>query len=55
MMQSTCSTVIFSAPRLCDFEVRYWVQGTYLSKMVALVNHEYLHSTLNDFHDMLWL
>ena len=33
---STCSTVIFSAPRLCDFEIRYGRQGTDLSKMILI-------------------
>ena len=33
---STCSTVIFSAPRLRDFKVRYLRHGTDLRKMVLI-------------------
>ena len=35
-LKHTCSTVIFSALRLCDFEVIYWRQSTDLSNIVLI-------------------
>ena len=42
---STCSTVIFRAPRLCDFDVRYWGIDTDLSKIVLIYFFQKMAST----------